>query len=80
MASLMVGNGSIVAFERSPARLATLERRIVQQGAEKIVVAREGDFMEVDVESEFSEVSHVLIDPSCSGSGLIAGKLAAIEK
>ena len=67
--------GRITAFERDPTRLGTLQRRIVEQGADGFVEARGGDFMDADVGStdgEFSGVTHVLVDPSCSGSGLAA--------
>lgn len=74
MASLMRGKGKITAFERDPTRLGTLERRIVEQGADDFVTARGADFMEADMseDGEFKDVTHILIDPSCSGSGLAA--------
>jgi putative methyltransferase len=74
MASLMQGRGKITAFERDPTRLGTLERRIVEQGAHGIVTARGADFMHADLSDsgEFKHVTHILIDPSCSGSGLVA--------
>lgn len=55
-------------------RLGTLQRRIGEQGAETFVKARGADFMHADVSEngEFKDVTHVLIDPSCSGSGLAA--------
>ena len=36
------------------------------------MVPRGGDFLEADVsaDGEFRDVTHVLIDPTCSGSGL----------
>jgi len=74
MASLMQGHGKITAFERDPTRLGTLQRRIVEQGADKFVLARGADFMQADLSKtgEFKDVTHILIDPSCSGSGLAA--------
>ncbi|GMH52570.1 hypothetical protein TrLO_g7829 [Triparma laevis f. longispina] len=68
------GGGRITAFERDPTRLGTLQRRIGEQGAETFVKARGADFMHADVSEngEFKDVTHVLIDPSCSGSGLAA--------
>ncbi|GMH55218.1 hypothetical protein TrRE_jg5229 [Triparma retinervis] len=74
VASLMGANatGSISAFERSHQRYLTLERRIGLQGGEGFVKPVERDFMSVDVNSEFQDVTHILIDPSCSGSGLVA--------
>jgi len=82
MASLMGGGknaqkavtGKITAFERDPLRLETLSRRIGEQGASSFVSARGADFLLSDVSSggEFGDVTHALIDPSCSGSGLAA--------
>jgi putative methyltransferase len=74
MASLMRGKGKITAFERDLTRLGTLERRIVEQGAHGFVTARGADFMQADLSEsgEFKTVTHILIDPSCSGSGLVA--------
>jgi putative methyltransferase len=74
VASLMGPNatGSVSAFERSHQRYLTLERRIGVQGGEGFVKPIERDFMSVDVNSEFQDVTHIIIDPSCSGSGLVA--------
>jgi len=74
MASLMRGRGKIIAFERDKVRLGTLVRRIGEQGAEHFVTARGDDAMSIDTSAsgEFKDVTHVLIDPSCSGSGLAA--------
>mmetsp|Transcript_47529 Transcript_47529/g.110871 ORF Transcript_47529/g.110871 Transcript_47529/m.110871 type:complete len:518 (+) Transcript_47529:144-1697(+) len=75
-ASLM-GSGSITAFERDPARLATLQRRVGEQAGRLIVTPRFADFLAADVcAEEFRRVTHVLIDPSCSGSGLVAAREA----
>jgi putative methyltransferase len=76
-ASLM-GRGEVVAFERDSARLATLERRVREQAAGHIVAPRGGDFLAADTSAsgEFVNVTHVLIDPSCSGSGLVAAREA----
>ena len=72
IASIMRGQGKIFAFERSPPRLATLERRVQQQGAGDFIKCLGMDFMEVEpLDPRFKDVTHVLIDPSCSGSGLV---------
>jgi putative methyltransferase len=74
VASIMGGNGSgtINAFERSENRFYTLSRRIDLQGASNFCTPIMGDFMTVNTDKDFPEVNHVLIDPSCSGSGLVA--------
>ena len=74
VASIMGGNGSgsIAAFERSENRFHTLSRRIDLQGASDFCTPTMRDFMTVNTSEEFSETTHILIDPSCSGSGLVA--------
>ena len=85
LASIMAGQGDvdgrITAFERDPARLATLQRRISEQGG-YFVDTRGGDFMKADLsaDGEFAEVTHVLIDPTCSGSGVIAAYEAGASR
>jgi putative methyltransferase len=73
VASIMGGNGlgTISAFERSENRFHTLSKRIDLQGASDFVTPIMRDFMKVDTAVEFPDVSHILIDPSCSGSGLV---------
>lgn len=73
LASIMGANGSgtISAFERSENRFNTLSKRIDLQGASDFVTPIMRDFMTVDTAVEFPDVSHILIDPSCSGSGLV---------
>jgi putative methyltransferase len=71
VASIMGGLGTISAFERSENRFNTLSKRINLQGASDFVTPIMRDFMMVDTAVEFPDVSHLLIDPSCSGSGLV---------
>lgn len=71
VASIMGGLGTISAFERSENRFNTLSKRIDLQGASDFVTPIMRDFMTVDTAVEFPDFSHILIDPSCSGSGLV---------
>lgn len=64
--------GSIDALERSPNRFQTLCHRVEMHGASNLITPHEQDFMMVDTTIAFQDVTHVLIDPSCSGSGLVA--------
>ena len=58
------------AFDRDPKRLATLENMIQRAGA-SCVSARCQDFLTVNPEdSRYRDVEYVLVDPSCSGSGI----------
>jgi putative methyltransferase len=74
VASIMGGNGSgtITAFERSENRFYTLSRRIDLQGASNFCTPIMRDFMAVNTDEDFPDITHILIDPSCSGSGLVA--------
>lgn len=76
----IVGNGSsgkIFAFERDPKRAKVLETMVGKAGADKIVQIRAGhDFLLADpwreAEKEgLGKVTHLLLDPSCSGSGIV---------
>jgi len=62
--------GRITAFERDPTRIGTLSRRIVEQGAENFCSAVMADCRSVNFSDDFCDVTHCLVDPSCSGSGL----------
>jgi putative methyltransferase len=65
-------SGSVLAFERSASRLETLERRVKENGAGGIIATRGADFTEANPNGDmFGGVTHVLIDPSCSGSGIV---------
>ena len=53
-----------------------------QLGAGGIVRCVGGDFMDADLSptGPYADVTHVLIDPSCSGSGLVATYEAGQER
>jgi putative methyltransferase len=59
----------VYAFEKNPSRYKLLCDRMQQAGADDIVKTAHGDFLEVDWEA-FPSVSCILLDPSCSGSGI----------
>lgn len=63
----------IFACERDPRRSAVLQKMVGIAGAEKIVtVLPKQDFFALDPNEErFANVTHVLLDPTCSGSGII---------
>eukprot|EP00192_Tetraselmis_astigmatica_P024891 CAMPEP_0117657788 /NCGR_PEP_ID=MMETSP0804-20121206/5517_1 /TAXON_ID=1074897 /ORGANISM="Tetraselmis astigmatica, Strain CCMP880" /LENGTH=295 /DNA_ID=CAMNT_0005464265 /DNA_START=161 /DNA_END=1048 /DNA_ORIENTATION=- len=69
-AARMHGTGRILAFDRDRKRLQRLILNAEKAGAANIV-AEAMDFMTLDTNSEqFKEVRGVILDPSCSGSGL----------
>lgn len=71
------GSGKIFAFEKDLKRAKVLETMVGKAGAEKIVEIRSGnDFLLADPWKEEEKeglwkVTHLLLDPSCSGSGIV---------
>ena len=63
----------IWACERDKVRAAVLQKMVSLAGAEDFVTVEVGqDFLRLDPESEpWSSVGALLLDPSCSGSGII---------
>ncbi|KAJ4391964.1 hypothetical protein N0V93_005584 [Gnomoniopsis smithogilvyi] len=64
---------SIHAFERDEKRAKTLERMVKTAGSDDFTHVHAGqDFLKVDPSNEqFSNVGTILLDPSCSGSGIV---------
>ncbi|KAI5844472.1 S-adenosyl-L-methionine-dependent methyltransferase, partial [Morchella snyderi] len=77
LAAIVGKTGRVLAYEKDPKRAKTLEMMVGKAGAEKIVEVRAGaDFLLSDPWSEtekegLAKVSHILLDPSCSGSGIV---------
>eukprot|EP00977_Amphora_coffeiformis_P028426 scaffold35061_cov214-Amphora_coffeaeformis.AAC.2 len=65
-------SGHVVALERSKTRYNTLCNRMEQFGCKDSVKVLHADAMHVDLANDpvFRNVTHALLDPSCSGSGL----------
>jgi len=63
----------VIAFERDKTRAVTLQKMVKLASAEKLVKTKAGaDFLASDPESgEFALVGAILLDPSCSGSGIV---------
>ncbi|KAF3064393.1 25S rRNA (cytosine-C(5))-methyltransferase rcm1 [Daldinia childiae] len=66
-------NQTVYAFEKDPKRSRTLEKMVKIAGAKEITRMSFGqDFLRVDPNSElFANVGCLLLDPSCSGSGIV---------
>ncbi|KAI1465059.1 S-adenosyl-L-methionine-dependent methyltransferase [Daldinia caldariorum] len=64
---------TVYAFEKDPKRARTLEKMVKLAGAKDITRMNFGqDFLKVDPNSElFANVGCLLLDPSCSGSGIV---------
>ena len=66
----------VIAFDKDPTRLKRLQENADRAGAGDIIDARRGDFLAVDpTEADFKNVSAVLLDPSCSGSGTVFSRM-----
>ena len=62
----------IFACERDAVRSKLLDRMVKQAGATNISVLAKQDFLALDIsDPKFANVTHLLLDPSCSGSGII---------
>lgn len=62
----------VIAFERNAMRFSTLQKMVKTAGAENVVDVRHQDFLTVDPNSDdMRNVTAILLDPSCSGSGII---------
>jgi putative methyltransferase len=71
----------IYAFDKSPTRKDLLQSRMNSAGADMLVNVTNADFLTVDVNhAKYANVSAVLLDPSCSGSGLTAKDLGRLGK
>ncbi|KAH7681916.1 16S rRNA (cytosine(967)-C(5))-methyltransferase protein [Dioscorea alata] len=73
LAALMRGRGKIIACELNEERVKVLGTSITKSGAHNII---HGDFLNLDAKDpKFSKVRAILLDPSCSGSGISAERL-----
>ena len=59
--------GNILAFDKDEKRLELLSRRMKEAGASSIVKSQLQDFLQTELDEN---VKAVLLDPSCSGSGM----------
>lgn len=69
MSALMGCAGTLHAFEKSTYRFKTLEKMLAKAGCSNVTATR-GDFTQADP-SDYPNVTRILLDPSCSGSGIV---------
>lgn len=63
----------IFAFDVDTKRLATMSTMLTRAGVTGFQLAQQ-DFLTVDPgDPKYSKVTHILLDPSCSGSGNAGG-------
>jgi putative methyltransferase len=70
LAMIMGNKGRIFAFERDFKRFKVLEKMLEKAGVEN-TVAKNMDFLQVNPQ-EYKDVQYILLDPSCSGSGIVS--------
>jgi putative methyltransferase len=63
----------LFAYERDQARAVTLQKMVKRASADAVVTIKHGaDFLAANPDSaEFANVGAILLDPSCSGSGIV---------
>lgn len=72
LASLMQGQGKIVAYDKDPKRLQRLKQNISMTGTDSLIEPRCTDFLSVDPSTHCDAI---LLDPSCSGSGTFLSRM-----
>ncbi|XP_012693258.1 probable 28S rRNA (cytosine-C(5))-methyltransferase [Clupea harengus] len=71
LAALMSNKGKLFAFDLDAKRLSTMSTLLLRAGLTCHQLANQ-DFLKVDPHNaEYKEVKHILLDPSCSGSGMV---------
>ncbi|KAF5382066.1 hypothetical protein D9615_004285 [Tricholomella constricta] len=71
LSALMKNKGKLFAFERDKKRFVTLTAMLSRAGC-KNVEPLNVDFLTVDpLDPKYNRVTHILLDPSCSGSGIV---------
>ncbi|XP_044089542.1 28S rRNA (cytosine-C(5))-methyltransferase isoform X1 [Neovison vison] len=75
LAALLRNQGKIFAFDRDAARLASMATLLARAGVSCCELAEE-DFLAVSPsDRRYRQVQYILLDPSCSGSGMPARPL-----
>ncbi|NXY21757.1 NSUN5 methyltransferase, partial [Atrichornis clamosus] len=71
LAAILKNKGQIFAFDVDPKRVATMNTLLTRAGVTGCQLAQQ-DFLTVDPgDPKYSRVTHILLDPSCSGSGMV---------
>lgn len=72
LAAVLKNKGKLFAFDLDAKRLATMSTLLLRAGVTCHELANQ-DFLKTDPKNpKYSEVKHVLLDPSCSGSGIVS--------
>ena len=79
IAAIMANTGKIFAVEMNKKRFHRLKMNINHHGA-KNVSCLHTDFLNIDYNIEpYCHVTHILLDPSCSGLGMVTQRVAPLH-
>ncbi|KAA0704117.1 putative 28S rRNA (cytosine-C(5))-methyltransferase [Triplophysa tibetana] len=79
LAAIMKNKGKLFAFDLDTKRLSTMSTLLLRAGVTCQQLANQ-DFLKVDPQSsEYKEAKYILLDPSCSGSGMVCLRDEALE-
>ncbi|XP_053940764.1 28S rRNA (cytosine-C(5))-methyltransferase [Cuculus canorus] len=71
LAAILKNKGQIFAFDVDTKRLATMNTLLMRAGVTAFQLAQQ-DFLTVDPgDPKYRNVAYILLDPSCSGSGMV---------
>ncbi|NXJ32092.1 NSUN5 methyltransferase, partial [Ciconia maguari] len=71
LAAILKNKGQIFAFDVDTKRLATMNTMLMRAGVTGFQLAQQ-DFLTVDPgDPKYGKVTYILLDPSCSGSGMV---------
>ncbi|OXB71377.1 UNVERIFIED_CONTAM: hypothetical protein H355_011754 [Colinus virginianus] len=71
LAAVLKNKGHIFAFDLDTKRLATMNTMLMRAGVTSCRLTQQ-DFLSVDPhDPKYSKVKYILLDPSCSGSGMV---------
>ncbi|KDQ57244.1 hypothetical protein JAAARDRAFT_35863 [Jaapia argillacea MUCL 33604] len=71
LSALMQNKGKLFAFEKDRKRFGTLTKMLSKAGCTNVQSVH-ADFLSVSPSDEkYGAVTHILLDPSCSGSGIV---------
>lgn len=62
------------AFEKEPERAKVLKKMINVAGCSSFIEINVGDFTKLAIPEKFQDITGVVVDPSCSGSGIFGRK------